>query len=87
MRLLSGKLELLSNNGGRFLGEFLGLPEPLDIPRRRAREATGEASLYDQVRKSLKLPSAFLDEVYQSRVCRYFYTPAEIDGFREIWQA
>jgi hypothetical protein len=33
------------------------------------------------------LPSAFLDEVYQSRVCRYFYTPAEIDGFREIWQA
>jgi hypothetical protein len=87
VKLLSGKLELLSNNGGPFLGEFLGLPQPLDIPRRRAREATGEASLYDQVRKSLKLPAAFLDEVYQSRVCRYFYTPAEIDGFRKIWQA
>jgi len=87
VKLLSGKLELLSNNGGPFLGRFLGLPHSLEIPRRRAREATGEASLYEQVRKSLKLPAAFLDEVYQSRVCRHFYTPAEIDGFRKIWQA
>ena len=87
VHLLSGKLELLSNNGGRYLGDFLGLSAPLDIPRRRARESTGEASLYDQVRKSLKLPAGVLDEVYSSRVCRQFYTPEELEGFRKLWQA
>lgn len=87
VRLLSGKLEKLSTNGGRFIGEFLGLPAAIDIPHRRTREATGEAKLYDQVRRSLKLPSAFLDEIYASRTCRHFYTPAEIGRFRTLWQA
>ena len=86
VKLLSGKLECLSRNGGRFIGEFLDLPEALDIPHRRAREATGEAVLYDQVRKSLKLPATLLDEIYDSRACRHFYTLSEIEKFRKIWQ-
>jgi hypothetical protein len=83
--LLAGKLELLSNNGADFLGRFLDLGRDLPIPRSRARSATGEASLYDQVRKNLRLPAAVLDRVYGSRFCRHFYTDAELEGFRKLW--
>ncbi|MEM9016395.1 MAG: putative capsular polysaccharide synthesis family protein, partial [Verrucomicrobiota bacterium] len=84
--LLMGKLELLANNGGRYLGEVLNLESDLEIPRRRSRSATDEASLYNQVRESLRLPSELLDQVYSSRVCQYFYTPEEIAGFRANWE-
>jgi hypothetical protein len=83
--LLAGKLERLSDNGGGYLGRFLDLGRDFPIPRSRARSATGEAALYDQVRRSLKLPATVLDEVYSGRVCRHFYTPQELDGFRNLW--
>lgn len=83
--LLAGKLERLSDNGAGYLGRVLGLGRDFPIPRSRARSATGEAVLYDQVKRSLKLPAAVLEQVYSSRVCRYFYTPEELDGFRDLW--
>ena len=83
--LLAGKLERLSDNGAGYLGRFLDLGRDFPIPRSRARSATGEAALYDQVRRSLKLPAGVLDEVYSSRVCRHFYTPEELEGFRKHW--
>lgn len=83
--LLAGKLELLSKNGGRYLGAFLDRESELDIPTRRARSATGEASLYRQVRANLRLPAEVLNEVYESRVPRHFYTGEEIAEFREAW--
>jgi hypothetical protein len=83
--LLVGKLELLSKNGARYLGEFLGRDSGLEIPKRRARSATGEASLYRQVRANLRLPEDVLNEVYESRVPRHFYSGEEISGFRETW--
>ncbi len=83
--LLAGKLERLSDNGAGYLGRFLGLGRDFPVPNTRARSATGEAALYDQVKRSLKLPAAVLDEVYSSRVCRHFYTPEELAGFRKRW--
>jgi Putative capsular polysaccharide synthesis protein len=83
--LLAGKLERLSNHGAGHLGRFLDLGGDFPIPQSRARSATGEAALYDQVRRGLKLPAGLLDEVYSSRVCKYFYTPEELEGFRTRW--
>lgn len=83
--LLAGKLERLSENGASYLGRFLDLGRDFPIPRSRARSATGEAALYDQVRRSLKLPAEVLDQVYSSRICRHFYTPEELEGFRQLW--
>jgi hypothetical protein len=83
--LLAGKLERLSDNGAGYLGRFLGLGRDFPIPRSRARSATGESVLYDQVRRNLKLPAAVLEQVYSSRVCRHFYTPQELEGFRKLW--
>lgn len=85
-QLLAGKLELLAKNGEASLGKFLELGHDLPIERRRSRSATGEASLYDQVRDELVLPSEVLDQVYGSRVCRYFYTDEEIAKFRKNWE-
>jgi hypothetical protein len=83
--LLAGKLERLSDNGAGYLGRFLDLGRDFPIPRSRARSATGEAALYDQVKRKLKLPAEVLDEVYSNRVCRHFYTPEELAGFRKLW--
>lgn len=83
--LLAGKLERLSADGAGYLGRFLDLGRDFPIPRSRARSATGEAALYDQVKRGLKLPAALLDQVYSSRVCRHFYTPEELEGFRQLW--
>lgn len=83
--LLAGKLERLSDNGARHLGRFLDLDHEFPVPRSRARSATEQAVIYDQVRRELKLPAAVLDEVYASRVCRHFYTPEELERFRNRW--
>lgn len=84
--LLSGKLESLSESGGKVLGEFLGLENPVPIPRKRERSATGQGDLYDRVRKELKLPDSVLDEVYRSRLCRHFYSDEELNAFRANWK-
>ncbi len=83
--LLAGKLERLSSDGAGHLGRFLNLGCDLPIPISHARSATGEAAVYDQVKRSLKLPANLLDKVYSSRVCRHFYTPEELEGFRKLW--
>ncbi len=83
--LIAGKLEQLSRRGGRAFGEFLGRDRELEIPKSRARSATGEASLYEQVRGRLRLPGDVLDRVYASRVCRHFYHPEELATFRKQW--
>jgi hypothetical protein len=83
--LLAGKLERLSTDSAGWLGRFLDLGRDLPVPQTRARSATGEAALYDRVRRGLKLPAGLLDEVYSSRVCRHFYTPGELEEFRMRW--
>jgi Putative capsular polysaccharide synthesis protein len=83
--LLAGKLEHLSGNGPGCLGRFLDIGCDLPIPISHARAATSEAAVYDQLKRSLKLPADLLDKVYSSRVCRHFYTPEELEGFRKYW--
>jgi hypothetical protein len=83
--LLAGKLERLATDGAGPLGRVLDLGRDLPVPPSRARSATGEAALYDRVKRGLKLSAGLLDEVYSSRTCRHFYTPAELDAFRKRW--
>lgn len=83
--LLAGKLESLSSDGASCLGRFFDLGCDLPIPISHARSATGDAAVYAQLKRNLKLPAALLDEVYSSRVCRHFYTPEELEGFRKLW--
>jgi hypothetical protein len=83
--LLAGKLESLSSNGAGCIGRFLDLGCDLPIPVSHARSATGEAAVYDQLKRSFKLPGDLLDEVYSSRACRHFYTPEELARFRKLW--
>jgi hypothetical protein len=83
--LLAGKLERLATDGAGPLGRVLDLGGDLPVPPSRARSATGEAALYDQVKRGLKLPAELLDEVYSSRTCRHFYSSQELEAFRRRW--
>lgn len=71
--LLPGKLEQLADNGAGYLGRFLDHGRDFPIPNTRARSTTTEVSIYQQVRRSLKLPAGILDAVYSSRVCIEFH--------------
>ncbi|MGL4401483.1 MAG: hypothetical protein ACRCXD_16585, partial [Luteolibacter sp.] len=73
------------SDGASCLGRFLDLGCDLPIPISHARSATGQAEVYGQLKRSLKLQAELLDEVYSSRVCRHFYTPEELGAFRKLW--
>jgi hypothetical protein len=83
--LLAGKLEQLSDNGAGYLGRFLDMGGDFPVSTTRARSATADALLYEQVRKNLKLPAEALDEVYNGRVFKHFYSDEELDRFRRRW--
>lgn len=83
--LLAGKLEQLSDNGAGYLGRFLDMGGDFPVLKTRARSATADALLYEQVRKNLKLPAEALDEIYSGRVCKHFYSDEELDRFRRRW--
>ena len=64
--------------------EFLGL-ERFEVPRVNigARKAYGDA--YRAFRESALLPGWLLDEVYGSKLALHFYSPEELDAFRQAW--
>ena len=85
IELLAGKLERLSDNGAGYLGRFLDIGGDFPVSKMRARSATAEGLLYEEVRKNLKLPAEALDKVYSGRVCKHFYSEVELDRFRKRW--
>ena len=85
IKLLAGKLERLSDNGAGYLGRFLDIGGDFPVSKMRARSATAEGLLYEEVRKNLKLPAEALDKVYSGRVCKHFYSEVELDRFRNRW--
>ena len=81
------KLESLDDALAAALAEFLGQPKPLRIPMRRSRSNTPDAGLYTQLHARLSLPETLVTKVYSSRLCRHFYSEAEIVRFSKRWKA
>ena len=68
------------------LASFLGLADPVVVPRRNDG-ATGQfAQIYRGFLSAARLPERLLDEAYDSRYARHFYTK-EIDAFRRRWSS
>lgn len=82
--LLVVRTEDLETTGARAISSFLGVPL-LRFERRNetADEPCGEA--YSQFIERARLPDAWLDVLYGSRLARHFYDDAEIAAFRARW--
>lgn len=67
------------------LASFLGLVDPVVVPRRNDG-ATGQfAQIYRGFLSAARLPERLLDEAYDSEYARHFYATDEIAQFRRRW--
>lgn len=74
----------LDRVGPGAVGRFLNTPGPrFDATEGAEVEPYREARSEFEAR--IRLPSAYLDAMYGSRLARHFFSPAEIDEARERW--
>ncbi len=80
------RLEDLGACIGAALERFLGL-EAAGLQRRNVGADKDYAPLYRRFLDTFKIPDAYLDRVYGSKVSRHFYTDEELAKFRSRWSA
>ena len=78
------RLEDLANCAGEAMNAFLRLDDFKLINANVGREKD-YGPIYEQFKKSVRLPKSYLDEMYGSRYAQHFYTDAEISAFRARW--
>jgi hypothetical protein len=64
---------------------FIGLPA-FSLVRSNTAAGKPYARQYEQVQNALEVPPALLDELYESRFARHFYSDAERRTFRARWR-
>jgi hypothetical protein len=69
------------------LASFLGLATPVIVPRRNVGASGRFGHAYRQFLAEARLPKRLLDEAYDSRYARHFYTEPEIAQFRRRWSS
>jgi hypothetical protein len=67
------------------LASFLGLDEPVVVPRRNDGAGGRFAQVYREFLAAARLPGRLLDEAYESEYARHFYGKGEIAQFRRKW--
>jgi hypothetical protein len=80
------RLENLSDCAAGALKEFLGIGEFTLINDNVASEKPC-APLYRKFKESITLPESYVDEMYNSKYMRHFYSEEEITSFKNKWVA
>lgn len=83
-QILVLKTELDDSVKSDIVADFLGLAR-FTVTRRNVGETKEYGEVYRDFKKHLRVLPQHLDSVYQSRLARHFYTPAEIDTFCKQW--
>lgn len=78
------RTEDLDRVGARAIGSFLGIVE-LRIESENQPARAGYAAAYAEFVERIRMPTAYLDAMYGSRLARHFYSDAEIEAFRSRW--
>jgi hypothetical protein len=83
-RILVLRTDRLGDTFTAAVEAFLGRPGIALLQRNvSAEKATGE--LYDEFRRRARLPEAYLDQMYNSRVARHFFDDDELAELRRLW--
>jgi len=84
LEVLLLKSEISDEAKADAIGRFIGLTD-FTMVRSNTAGHKPYARQYDQVRQHLVVPSALLDDLYDSRFARHFYTESELRDFRARW--
>jgi hypothetical protein len=82
--LLVLKCELDDGSKARAIAEFLGLDD-FEMVRSNVTGGKSHATQYAQFQQCLRIPERLLDEMYESKYARFFYSEKERSGFRDRW--
>jgi hypothetical protein len=81
--LLIIRLEDLNRVGERAIQDFLGIKD-FSLHQTNIGDEKEYASIYNAF-KSAPLPVPYVNEMYQTRFARHFYSDEELDGFMRKW--
>jgi hypothetical protein len=84
-RLLIIRLEDLNACVGLAIRHYLRVKE-MAIINVNVAENKGYADLYREFLRTVRLPDEYVNAVYGTQYARHFYTPVELQAFRERWQ-
>jgi len=82
--LLVLRCEMDDRSKEHAIANFLGLDE-FEIVRSNVRSEKPEAQKYEEFKRRIELPPALLDQMYDSKFSRHFYSREERNRFRERW--
>ena len=84
VQLLVMKSELDDNSKARAIADFLGL-DSFSIVRSNVSSNRSHATRYDEFKRRIRVPDWLLDEMYNSKYARHFYSPEERTRCRQRW--
>lgn len=67
------------------MSEFIGL-DNFELVNENIGSGKYYADVYKEMKRCINLPDAYLEEMYTSKMARYFYTDSEIDKFKKRWR-
>jgi len=82
--LLVLRCELDDRIKEKAIADFLGLDE-FEIIRTNVASEKSYATQYAEFKERIKIPPALLDQMYNSRFARHFYSSEELEQFRARW--
>lgn len=84
-RLLLLRLDLLKSNSAPAFGEFLGISN-FSLNKSNTSEEQPYIDVYKKFLNEAKFPNEYLDRIYGSRLCEFFYSPKDLDHMRKKWE-
>ncbi len=84
INLLVLRCELDDRTKARAIGDFLGLDE-FEIVRSNVASDKSYAGQYAEFKRRIRIPPALLDQMYNSKFARHFYSSEERQRFRALW--
>ncbi len=82
--LLVLRCDLDDRAKGRAIADFIGL-DKFEIVRSNVASDKNYAIPYSMFKQRIKLPPPLLDQMYDSKFARHFFSKEELDLFREQW--
>ena len=79
------KLEHLQSCAEQAFKEFLGIPNFTPIRKNSGQEKEYK-ELYMKCKSEITLPTTYLDNIYDDKYVKHFYTEEEINNFKQHWR-
>ena len=79
------RLESLNKSISEAMNFFLGIKD-FNLINENISSEKEYAELYNKVKKKIKLPEAYIEKMYSSKMAQHFYTSSEIEVFKKKWR-